>query len=208
MGDLRSTLVVGGHGPHQRGAFRRPGGEIRARPWKAAGHGPHHGERAARGEGSGDPACGDRPRGRRGARRRFPGSRRHPPDSHKGLLRQPERPHRGIDARGEERRAPPRATESPRWSLPTRASREATCSPGTARGVVVNTGARTYFGAITRKLAGQRSQTSFDKGISGFTWLMIRFMVIMVADRVPHHRPHEAQLDGRAPLRALAWPSG
>ncbi|HTP58483.1 MAG TPA: magnesium-translocating P-type ATPase [Spirochaetia bacterium] len=51
---------------------------------------------------------------------------------------------------------------------------------GTARGVVVNTGARTYFGAITRKLAGQRAPTSFDKGISGFTWLMIRFMVIMV----------------------------
>ncbi len=51
---------------------------------------------------------------------------------------------------------------------------------GTARGVVVNTGSRTYFGAITRRLAGQRVQTSFDKGISGFTWLMIRFMVIMV----------------------------
>src|SRR5208337_2498433 len=52
---------------------------------------------------------------------------------------------------------------------------------GTARGVVINTGARTYFGTITRKLAGQRSKTSFDKGISGFTWLMIRFMVVMVA---------------------------
>ncbi len=52
---------------------------------------------------------------------------------------------------------------------------------GTARGVVINTGARTYFGAITRKLAGQRAKTSFDKGISGFTWLMIRFMVVMVA---------------------------
>jgi Mg2+-importing ATPase len=52
---------------------------------------------------------------------------------------------------------------------------------GTARGVVINTGARTYFGAITRKLAGQRSKTSFHKGIAGFTWLMIRFMVVMVA---------------------------
>jgi Mg2+-importing ATPase len=52
---------------------------------------------------------------------------------------------------------------------------------GTARGVVINTGVRTYFGAITRKLAGQRTKTSFDKGISGFTWLMIRFMVVMVA---------------------------
>jgi P-type Mg2+ transporter len=52
---------------------------------------------------------------------------------------------------------------------------------GSARGVVVNTGSRTFFGAITRKLAGQRSQTSFDKGISGFTWLMIRIMLVMVA---------------------------
>jgi len=52
---------------------------------------------------------------------------------------------------------------------------------GTARGVVINTGARTFFGAITKKLAGQRSRSSFDKGISGFTWLMIRFMVVMVA---------------------------
>jgi Mg2+-importing ATPase len=51
---------------------------------------------------------------------------------------------------------------------------------GTARGVVVNTGARTYFGSITKKLAGRRPLTSFDKGISGFTWLMIRFMVVMV----------------------------
>ena len=52
---------------------------------------------------------------------------------------------------------------------------------GSARGVVVNTGSRTFFGAITRKLAGQRTRTSFDKGIAGFTWLMIRFMVVMVA---------------------------
>ncbi|HET6485946.1 MAG TPA: magnesium-translocating P-type ATPase, partial [Spirochaetia bacterium] len=51
---------------------------------------------------------------------------------------------------------------------------------GTARGVVVNTGERTYFGAITRKLGAQRIHTSFDKGIAGFTWLMIRFMVVMV----------------------------
>jgi Mg2+-importing ATPase len=52
---------------------------------------------------------------------------------------------------------------------------------GTARGVVVHTGARTYFGALAHKLAGQRTLTSFDKGIRGFTWLMIRFMVVMVA---------------------------
>ena len=52
---------------------------------------------------------------------------------------------------------------------------------GTARGVVVNTGSRTHFGSIAEKLSGQRVQTSFDKGIAGFTWLMIRFMVVMVS---------------------------
>jgi Mg2+-importing ATPase len=52
---------------------------------------------------------------------------------------------------------------------------------GAARGVAINTGARTLFGSIAEKLSGQRAQTSFDKGIAGFTWLMIRFMVIMVS---------------------------
>ena len=52
---------------------------------------------------------------------------------------------------------------------------------GTARGVVVNTGSNTHFGSIAEKLAGDRVQTSFDRGIAGFTWLMIRFMVVMVS---------------------------
>jgi P-type Mg2+ transporter len=52
---------------------------------------------------------------------------------------------------------------------------------GTARGLVVNTGAKTYFGSISEKLAGQRVQTSFDRGVEQFTWLMIRFMVVMVS---------------------------
>jgi len=51
---------------------------------------------------------------------------------------------------------------------------------GTARGVVVNTGTHTHFGAIAEKLSGARAQTSFDRGIAGFTWLMIRFMLVMV----------------------------
>src|SRR5260370_41729192 len=51
---------------------------------------------------------------------------------------------------------------------------------GTARGAVVNTGPRTYFGAISARLSGRRVLTSFDRGIESFTWLMIRFMVVMV----------------------------
>ena len=52
---------------------------------------------------------------------------------------------------------------------------------GAARGVAVNTGENTYLGSISAKLSGEKTQTSFDKGIQGFTWLMIRFMVVMVS---------------------------
>ncbi len=51
---------------------------------------------------------------------------------------------------------------------------------GTARAVVVNTGTRTYFGSISERLTERRVETSFDTGLKSFTWLMIRFMVIMV----------------------------
>ncbi len=51
---------------------------------------------------------------------------------------------------------------------------------GTARGVVVNTGMQTIFGSISERLTERREETSFDKGVRTFTWLMIRFMVVMV----------------------------
>jgi Mg2+-importing ATPase len=51
---------------------------------------------------------------------------------------------------------------------------------GTGKGVVVNTGSRTYFGSLSQRLASRRELTSFDRGIGGFTWLMIRFMSVMV----------------------------
>ena len=52
---------------------------------------------------------------------------------------------------------------------------------GTARGVVVNTGTRTLFGAIAERLTERREETSFDRGVRSFTWLMIRFMTVMVS---------------------------
>ena len=51
---------------------------------------------------------------------------------------------------------------------------------GTGSGVVVQTGKDTYFGSLARSIVGQRELTSFDKGITQFTWLMIGFMAIMV----------------------------
>lgn len=51
---------------------------------------------------------------------------------------------------------------------------------GTALGVVATTGRDTYFGTMANAITGTAPLTSFDKGISRFTWLMIRFMVVMV----------------------------
>ena len=51
---------------------------------------------------------------------------------------------------------------------------------GSATAVVIHTGDRTYFGSLAASIVGQRQLTSFDKGINQFTWLMIRFMAVMV----------------------------
>ena len=52
---------------------------------------------------------------------------------------------------------------------------------GTAKALVVNTGVRTHFGSISEKLGSAPVLTSFDRGIAGFTWLMMRFMFVMVS---------------------------
>ncbi|HJT99355.1 MAG TPA: magnesium-translocating P-type ATPase [Rhodanobacteraceae bacterium] len=51
---------------------------------------------------------------------------------------------------------------------------------GSATALVAATGSRTYFGALAGSLIGQRVETSFDKGVHRFAWLMIRFMAVMV----------------------------
>jgi Mg2+-importing ATPase len=51
---------------------------------------------------------------------------------------------------------------------------------GTATAVVVQTGHETYFGSLASSIVGQRTLTSFDKGVNQFTWLMISFMLVMV----------------------------
>ena len=51
---------------------------------------------------------------------------------------------------------------------------------GAATAVVITTGIRTYFGSMAKSITGERIQTSFDKGINRFTWLMIQLMAVMV----------------------------
>jgi Mg2+-importing ATPase len=51
---------------------------------------------------------------------------------------------------------------------------------GAATAVIVATGGQTYFGSMAGSMTGAPVWTSFDKGMQRFTWLMIRFMMVMV----------------------------
>lgn len=52
---------------------------------------------------------------------------------------------------------------------------------GTATAIVVATGAETYFGSLARNVVShKRIETSFDRGVSSVSWLLIKFMMVMV----------------------------
>lgn len=51
---------------------------------------------------------------------------------------------------------------------------------GSATGIVLSTGNHTYFGTIAKSIVGHRAETAFDKGISKVSYVLIRFMLIMV----------------------------
>jgi P-type Mg2+ transporter len=52
---------------------------------------------------------------------------------------------------------------------------------GSAHAVVINTGASTFLGSLSKKLSDRKENTSFDQGIKSFVLLMTRFMLIMVS---------------------------
>ncbi|OCF99351.1 magnesium-translocating P-type ATPase [Gilliamella sp. wkB195] len=51
---------------------------------------------------------------------------------------------------------------------------------GTAKAIVVATGADTHFGSLAKSIVGSRAETSFDRGVNSVSWLLIRFMLVMV----------------------------
>lgn len=51
---------------------------------------------------------------------------------------------------------------------------------GSATAVVVLTGKATLIGTMAKSLSQNVTQTAFDRGIAHFTWLMLRFILIMV----------------------------
>jgi len=51
---------------------------------------------------------------------------------------------------------------------------------GAARAVVLATGNHTYFGSMSKELVGHHPPTSFDRGVRNVSFLLIRFMLVMV----------------------------
>ena len=51
---------------------------------------------------------------------------------------------------------------------------------GAATAVIIATGAQTYFGKMANSLAGQQTETAFDRGVKKYVWLMLTFMMVMV----------------------------
>ncbi|ALR77790.1 magnesium-translocating P-type ATPase [[Enterobacter] lignolyticus] len=51
---------------------------------------------------------------------------------------------------------------------------------GRAQAVVVATGGQTWFGSLAKSIVGTRTQTAFDRGVNSVSWLLIRFMLVMV----------------------------
>jgi P-type Mg2+ transporter len=50
---------------------------------------------------------------------------------------------------------------------------------GSGSGIVVLTGARAYFGSLAAAISARHVPTCFEQGINRFTWLMIRFILVM-----------------------------
>jgi len=74
---------------------------------------------------------------------------------------------------------------------------------GSATAVVVATGGDTLYGSMAQAISGKPVQTSFEKGVNAVSWVLIRFMLIMVpvvffANGITTHNWTESLLFGLA----------
>jgi P-type Mg2+ transporter len=75
----------------------------------------------------------------------------------------------------------PTAPAADALDLPNACFQGSTVVSGAARGIAVCTGGATLLGAIARDVSRAKETTSFDKGVTSFVWLMVKFMVVMVS---------------------------
>jgi len=79
-----------------------------------------------------------------------------------------------------EKFAAPDSGDSGMLELKSAAFQGSTVLSGSARGLAVNTGMRTFLGSVAASISGDKGATDFDVGVKSFVGLMIKFMLIMV----------------------------
>ncbi|MGO4440353.1 magnesium-translocating P-type ATPase [Rhizobium sp. RAF56] len=70
-------------------------------------------------------------------------------------------------------------TDDDPFTLPNICFMGSSISSGYATGVVIHTGMRTFFGKLAHQIMEADEETSFDRGIRRFAWLMLRFILVM-----------------------------
>jgi P-type Mg2+ transporter len=78
-----------------------------------------------------------------------------------------------------EKSSDPPTAPLPPLEMPTLCFRGTSVQSGTATAIVVAIGAATYFGQMVGSLEEQEPPSEFQKGLDGFTWLMIRLIAVM-----------------------------
>jgi P-type Mg2+ transporter len=92
-----------------------------------------------------------------------------------------ETPAAGPEAEvGSAERSPGRKPASSPLELTNIAFLGTSVGSGAATAVVVATGKDTYLGGMAESMQTAPPPTAFDRGVSRFTWLMLRFMAVMV----------------------------
>ncbi len=75
--------------------------------------------------------------------------------------------------------ASPQMPSSP-FDVPNLCFMGANVVSGYGTGVIIRTGARTFFGDIAKRVSASAVETDFDRGLSRFTWMMLKVMLVMV----------------------------
>ena len=70
-------------------------------------------------------------------------------------------------------------TQDEPFALPSLCFMGSNVTSGYATGLIVHTGPATYFGQLADTIVAADVETSFDKGVNKFVWLMVRFILVM-----------------------------
>ena len=86
----------------------------------------------------------------------------------------------GESMPAEKSAAPAAAADGDLLGLPDMCYMGSSISTGFGTAVVICTGPATAFGALARAVTAADTETAFDRGIRNYSWLMVRFIAVMV----------------------------